>query len=88
MQHDHVLTKFNFDLLTPRLRGSVGKIFATISLHFVIPIHDHVLKTSNFDLLTRSPREVGEGSSEGKTFATMYLHFVITVNLICNMTMF
>ena len=42
MQHDHVLKKLNFDLLTPSPgwgRGwvSVGKMFATMLLHFVIP---------------------------------------------------
>ena len=43
MQHDHVLKKLNFDPLTPIPRvlgegeGSLGKIFATMLLHFVIP---------------------------------------------------
>ena len=41
MQHDHVLKKLNFDLLTPSPRvvgggGSAGKILAIILLHFVI----------------------------------------------------
>ena len=43
MQHDIVLKKLNFDLLTTRVRkgGGVpaGKIFATLLLHFVIPIN-------------------------------------------------
>ena len=34
MQHDNVLKKFNFNLLTPRaLGGSAGEIFATMWLH-------------------------------------------------------
>ena len=38
MQHDIGLKKLNFGLSTPRVRrGSAGKIFATIKLHFVIP---------------------------------------------------
>ena len=44
MQHDHVLKKLNFDLLAPRVRGGggggyAGEIFATMLLHFVIPIN-------------------------------------------------
>ena len=41
MQHNVVLKKLNFDLLTPRVRGggSAVKILATILLHFVIPIN-------------------------------------------------
>ena len=41
MQHDIVLKKLDFDLLTPRSEGggSTGKIFATILLHFVIPFY-------------------------------------------------
>ena len=42
MQHDIVMKKLYFDLLTPRMRGeggSAGKIFATILLHFVIPFN-------------------------------------------------
>ena len=48
MQHDHILKKLNFDLLTPRVKGggggggvggSAGKIFANMLLHFMIPIN-------------------------------------------------
>ena len=44
MQHDHVLTKLNFDLLTqiPRVvgeGGSAGKQFVTMLRNFVIPIN-------------------------------------------------
>ena len=43
MQHEHVLKKLNFDLLTTSPGsvggggGSAGKIFVTMLLHFVIP---------------------------------------------------
>ena len=49
MQHGIVLKKLNLYLLTPRVRegrrggggggGSASKIFATMLLHFVIPIN-------------------------------------------------
>ena len=41
MQHDFVLKRLNFDLLTLRVRGGVvGKIFGTMMLHFfVIPFN-------------------------------------------------
>ena len=45
MQHDHVLKKLNFDLLTPSPYGCRGrgdlwaKKFSTMLLHFVIPFN-------------------------------------------------
>ena len=40
MQHDHVLKKWNFDRLTPWVRGgSASKIFATMLLYFMIPFN-------------------------------------------------
>ena len=48
MQHDHVLRKFKFDLLTPSPglgmgggegMGSAGKLFATMLLALVIPFN-------------------------------------------------
>ena len=45
MQHDYVLKKLNFDLLTRSgasvcvCGGSADKIFATMLLHFVIPFN-------------------------------------------------
>ena len=56
MQHDHVLKKFNIDLLTPRDGvlegvgvgwggGGCGKIFATVLLHLIR--YDHILKRLN-----------------------------------------
>ena len=69
MQYDHVLKKFNFDLLIPRVGwGSAGKIFATMLLHFVIPFfmhHDLVLKMLNFDLFDPIPM-VGGGGEGGR----------------------
>ena len=42
VQHDIDLKKFNFDLLTPRVRGggggSAGEIFSTMLLYFLIPM--------------------------------------------------
>ena len=39
MQHDHVLKKSNFDLLTPLFDwGSASKIFATMFLHLWFPL--------------------------------------------------
>ena len=41
MQHDNVLKKLNFELLTPppgSEGGSAGKIFATILLHASFPL--------------------------------------------------
>ena len=42
MQHDIDLKKFNFDLLTPGVRGggggSAGEIFSTMLLYFLIPL--------------------------------------------------
>ena len=94
MQHDHVLKKYNFDLLTKGQvgEGYVGNIFLTMLLYFVIPFkfdmqHDDVRKKLNFDLLTLRSGG-GGGGSAGKIFATMLLYFVIPFNFICNMIMF
>ena len=66
MQHDIVLNKLNFDLLTPRVRGGVcGQNIcyhvATFRGSKIFDMqHDHDLKKLNFDLLTPSPSVVGE----------------------------
>ena len=84
MQHDHVLKKCSFDILTQWVRGgSAGKIFATVLLHFLIPFNlinfailqrDHVLKKLIFDLFTPS-QGFGRGrGSAGKIIATMLLY--------------
>ena len=64
MQHDHVLKKLNFDLLTRSGAsvcvcvcggGSANKIFATMLLHFVIPFNlicNMILKKLNLKLST------------------------------------
>ena len=83
MQHDIVLKKLIFDLLTPRVRGG-GVCGQNICYHvptfrdhikFYIR-HDHGLKKSNFDLLFHFQRRIGGigVGSAGRIFATMLLH--------------
>ena len=70
MQHDHVLKKLTFDLLTPSTRSELGgggggvavKIFASMLLHFVIPFNlicslAMFLKKLNLDLVTPRVRQ-------------------------------
>ena len=73
MQHDTVLKKVNFDLLTPRVRGAVGKTFATMFLHFVILVNLICnMKKLN---LTFLPHPQGQGGRVCRQiFATMMLH--------------
>ena len=97
MQHDHLLKKLIFDLVTTSSgtgAGGRGKgLLQNIRYHApafrdtlkIDMQHDHVLKKLNFDLLTPSP---GLGVSACKIFAIMLLHFVIPFQLICNMTIF
>ena len=73
MQHDIVLKKLNFDLLSLRVSGgggSAGKIFVTIALfcdfNKVDMQHAQVLKRLTLTHL--------QGVSVGKIFATMLLH--------------
>ena len=66
MQHDHAQNKLNFYLLTPRVRGSGGKIFDTIFLHFVISFNliwniINFGKMLNSDLLTPPQGQRGSG---------------------------
>ena len=69
----------------------MGKIFATMLLHFVIPFfdmqHDHVLKKSNFDLLTPTPGSRGWMDCR-HNICNHAAELVIPFNLICNMTLF
>ena len=84
MQHDHVLKKINFDLLTLTLGMGGGGVFGqNMCYHvaaFMIPFnlicmqHDHLLNKLIFDLLTPSPRVVGGWGSACKIFATMLLN--------------
>ena len=62
MQHEHVLKKLNFDLLTPPLGSGIGgglcgqnicyHVAAFVILFNLIFNIDHVLKKLNFDLVT------------------------------------
>ena len=100
MQHDHVLKKLNFNLLTPfpvsGKRDMQAKYLVLCccnrdSLKFDMQ-RDH-----DSGILTYWPHPKGQvcvcvcvwgGGSAGKIFATMFLYFVIPFNLICNMTIF
>ena len=99
MQHDLVLKKLNFELLTAHtvsgrvgvLVGSEGKIFATMLLHMWFHLIWYVRRQRSekvefwhFD----TPR-VRQG--EGVCGQNMYYHiaaFVIPFFMICNITMF
>ena len=62
MQHDHVLKKLTFDLLTRSGGwGCAGKIFADILLYNVIPFNLVCDIKLNFDLFTPSQGLWGEG---------------------------
>ena len=84
MQHDHVLKKLTFDLLirsTAWVGGSVGKIFATILLQFMIPFNLICNITMFWKkwILTYWPHHYGCGGggmvrSAGTINATMLLH--------------
>ena len=80
MQHDHVLKKLNFDLLTQsvRLWGVYGQnicyhvaAFVTLFNLICTMTNHHIMKELNFDLLTPSP---GSGVVCGQKNATMLLH--------------
>ena len=86
MQHDHVLKKLDFYLLTPsqRVRGvwGLGRDLRAIYIyllptardsHYIDMLHDHVLEKLNFDLLIPSPGWGVRGSAS-KIFATILLH--------------
>ena len=83
MQYDHVLKKFNFDLLIRRVGGggvcrqNICNHVAAFcdSLYFFMQL-DLVLKMLNFDLFDPIPMVEGGGVSESvaKLFATMLLN--------------
>ena len=56
MQHDHVLKKLNFDLLTlPSQSVARGYLLPCCCIRDSLKLdmqHDHILKKLNFDLLT------------------------------------
>ena len=66
MQHDHVLTKLKFDLLTPLSGGGLRAKYLLPScclceiLYFDMQ-NDHVLKKLKLDLLTSSQGSWGGG---------------------------
>ena len=74
MQHDHVLKKFNFDLLTPSSwgRGGRGVCGQNICYHVAAfrhslkfdMQHDHALKKLNYDLFSH-PLGSGGGGGGG-----------------------
>ena len=93
MQHDHVMIKLNFDLLTPRVVCVRGVCWQNVCYHvasfrdsiFKFDMqHLQVLKKLNFDLLTPSPG-IGVG---GQNIRYHVAAFVIPFNLICKMTLF
>ena len=83
MQHDHVLKRLNFDLLTQSKGSGEGVLRAKYllpcccirdSLLFVMQ-QDNVLEKMNLDLLTPSPGSwVGGRGSVGMIFPTILLH--------------
>ena len=96
MQHDHVLKKLYYGILTPP-PGSSGGMPAkylltcccTCELIEFDMQHDYVLVKLNFDLLT-PPSRVGGGGG-GFCRQNICYHdaaFVISFHLICNMTLF
>ena len=97
-KHDHALKKLKFDLLIPSLRvsggGSVGKTFATMLLHFVIPVYLIWLWKSWNSTYWPNPqgRGVGGGGGrEGVCGQTISYHvavFFTLFHMICNMTRF
>ena len=99
MQHDYVLKKLIFDLLTPSLGTvgvieweSAGEIFAAKLLHFVVPFKSICNMTMFWKswILTYWPHPRGGGLGEGVCLAKKMLPCInaILFNLICNTTMF
>ena len=87
MQHDCVLKKLNFDLLTPRVgswrcgqKHLVPCCYIDDSIQFDMQ-HEHVLKGLTFDLLAPMVVEVGASGQN------IYYH-VAAFMIPCNMTMF
>ena len=86
LQHDYVLKKLNFVLLTLRSGwaggGGLRAKNATMLLYFESIYfdmqYDHVMKKLNFDLLTL--RSDGGCGAAGKIFATMLPYLLITFN--------
>ena len=89
MQHDHVLKKLNFDLLTqiPGSRGysSAGKIFAPRLLQFIIPFN----LICNMTMFWKSWGGGGGGRGIwGQNISYHVAASMILLNLMCNVTVF
>ena len=79
MQHDNILNKLNFNLLTPRPWGSAGEIFATMWLqlwfHLIWYATWPCFEKVYFDILTQPPGpDGGRRGSAGKIFVTTFPH--------------
>ena len=79
MQHDNVLKKFNFNLLTPGPRGGLQGKYLLQMAAFVIPFklicNMTVFEKVNFDILTPPPGSGGgRRGSAGKICATTFPH--------------
>ena len=90
MQHDHILKKLNFDLLTPSPGSgiSVGKIFATMLLHSWFSLIWYATtpcSEKNLFWPTDSIPRVGSVCRQNICYHVSV--FVILFNLICNLTM-
>ena len=71
MQHDNVLKKFNFNLLTPRaLGGSVGEIFANMWLHLWF----HLSWYATWPCFEKVNFDISRKGSAGKIYATTLPH--------------
>ena len=89
MQYDHVLTKLNFNLLTPRVRGeTVGIIFATM-LHVAAPVIRFYLICNNtmfcksFILPLTPPPKSTKGSDTGLRSKVRFDMFLIYCTSVC-----
>ena len=81
MQHDIVLKKLDFDLLTPKVRG--GRVYRQNICYHIAAFrdsllfdiqYDHVLEKLTFDLLTHPQGAGGRGVVCGQKIATMLLY--------------
>ena len=88
-QHDHVLKKLNFDLLTQRSSGWAKYLLPCcyISSFLLIWYATWPCIGKSSILTVWLYGQVGRSSGD-KIFATILLYFVIPFNLIFNMTMF
>ena len=92
MQHDNVLKKLNFDLLTlGGGGGSAGKIIAAMLIYFVIPFYliCNMTRFWKSGILTHRPNPQGRVGVVCRQ--NIWYHvaaIVIPINLTCNMTKF